>query len=92
MVVRKRTKSAAKPKDSGSRQKFTLYVRSELIECARGATLWAAMTGKSPTTLSALFEKALERELKRLAGELKPEGGEFVRVSKGLPGGRPRGS
>ena len=94
MAARKRrkTKTGAKPKESSSRQKFTFYVRSELIEQARGAVLLAQLEGKTPDTLSAIFEEALRRELVRLTGRLKPKGGAFRRITKGLPGGRPRGS
>ena len=86
------TRDKAKPQKV-ERQKITLYVRSELVQRARGAVLWAAMEGEdSPVSLSALFDEALERELKRLTADLKPQGGEFPLIKRGLPGGRPKGS
>jgi hypothetical protein len=102
----KKRKRASPPKSSkkppnrdkadpqkGERQKITLYVRSELVQRARGAVLWAAMQGEdTPPSLSALFDEALERELKRLTADPKPHAGEFPLIKRGLPGGRPKGS
>ncbi len=88
---------ATKPKPkraatTTARLKYTLYLRADLVEQARGVVLTAQLQGAGPVTLSALFDRALERELLALVDELKPEGGEFPRVPTALPGGRTRGA
>ena len=86
MTARKRPSRA-----DSQRQKVTLYLRTDHIESARGAVLWAQIKGADPASLSALVDEAIRRELARLLPKLKPQAGKFPRVKKGLPGGRPPG-
>ncbi len=66
-----------------------MYLRRKLWEEARAAAMKLGAVGKRPHSLSALFDDALDRELKRLR-RLHRGGRSFGRYKAPLPGGRPR--
>ena len=72
------------------KRKITLYFHPSLLEEARSAVLALGAEGREPSNLSALFNAALERELKRLR-RLYNGGKPFPLYKARLPGGRPRG-
>jgi hypothetical protein len=79
------------PETQGARKKkkITLYFREELLEESRSVVLALGAEGKEPSNLSALFDRALERELEKLRKRFN-QGRRFPPYKSRLPGGRPR--
>ncbi len=91
MSARRKPKSPrGKPRQAKDEKvRVTVYLRQVLWEEARAAAIKLGADGKTPHSLSALFDDALERELKRLR-RLHRSGKSFGRYKAPLPGGRPR--
>jgi hypothetical protein len=92
MASRKKRPSAADSKKAPAGEKkdrITLYFRRSLLEEARSAVLQLGFQGKQPSTLSTLFDAALERELVRMR-KAHNAGEPFEPYKAPLPGGRPR--
>jgi hypothetical protein len=85
----KRAPDKAKAPDGDKKSRITVYFRRSLLEEARSAVLQLGFQGKQPSTLSTLFDAALERELVRLR-KAHNEGEPFEPYKAPLPGGRPR--
>ena len=83
-MAKKRTEPSKGPK-----ARVTLYLRQDLWEEARTASLLLCDPPEEFRSLSDLFDRALERELERLRRRHN-RGRRFRRRSAGLPGGRPR--
>ena len=73
-----------------AKRKHTLYIDPDLVARSHGAIALATYLGRDyPSSLSALVNEAIRRELVRLADDLEPPGGEFPALERGLPKGRP---
>jgi hypothetical protein len=72
-----------------NKAKVSLYLDRYLVEQARGAVAWAVMQGEEPESISAIMNAALAVELDRLKSVLKPDGGQFPRLTRGRKGRPP---
>ncbi len=82
--------TAPRKRPDQAKTKRTLYIDPAVIAKAHGAIATAAYRGMIyPGSLSDLVNHAIERELVRLVDELRPEGGEFPALNRGIPKGRP---